>query len=887
MAENDDVLLTKWLEERDAQAFDELVSRHADAVFGTCWRILRNDSDAEDAAQECFLKLARVETPPRRSLGGWLHTTASRGAIDHLRARKRRRRRDQNLAGRAPHRANGETAWADVQVQVDAAIADLPERLRLVLVGHFIERRTLEEIAAELGVSRQTVSNRITKAIETVRRSLRRKGISASAVLLLGLLAAGPTRAAPVTLLASLGRFAVAGTRAVSAPSAKVLPTLLHTGGLFMAKNLIAISALCIVLLLVSSTAFVVRMGKLAKSSPPSADSGRFLVSPRGAPGDGRPGAPGSPGMATLGRMGLGGQPLHPRSRTAADAGWTISGRVVRTGEPRGAEVGASWVGDQRPAAGAKVFLKPHPRKVSEGEAPPICRRTCGPQGEFSFTGVPGGVWLRIEIDDPTSEYRTLSFRFEEPTDEEHSKDVGDIQVGPGAVLAVELRGTAEEPVRNGTVLVNRTSASTEPNITAAGLSDSRREAVEGPDGGYILRRAFAGPIKVRARAPGHSPADPVELAAFPDEPVVIHLAAGSVIAGRILSTEGRPIEGAEVSAAAGSGDPSRARSDGDGRFVLDDLTGEKHTLTVTAEGFVSVTTESTPGSEELVFELPPEGLLAGKVVDEDGNPVPRARVVLVPLTAGLPSLTATASSRGTFTFRNLEQNSYTLAADRTGFAPAIGETVAVGPGARVVDQVIRLSPGFPASGKVVDAATRKPIGGAKVTIRLAGEGFESIKRSVTSDDSGSFTVDGLAEGGWIISAQAGGRQAPEKPVELAAGETPDLTLNLEDRMDAELALFTGARSDARLVAMGQFYQPSYKLRLTAVESLGQGIALIDSGVNEKIVEAWNPSSGQATASSQGIALEMLKAYNYSVVRATAESAAESTVESPAVSSHQ
>ena len=53
----DRVLWESWRRERDADAFAELVSRHAGLVYGVCRRVLGNDSEAEDAAQECFVQL--------------------------------------------------------------------------------------------------------------------------------------------------------------------------------------------------------------------------------------------------------------------------------------------------------------------------------------------------------------------------------------------------------------------------------------------------------------------------------------------------------------------------------------------------------------------------------------------------------------------------------------------------------------------------------------------------------------------------------------------------------------------------------------------------------------------------------------------------------------
>src|SRR5688572_31505818 len=110
IAVRDDVLLDRWIARRDAEAFNEIVTRHTALVYGICKRLLRNEADAEDTTQSCFLKLARAPAPPRTSLPGWLHATATRAALDTLRARSRRKRREEEFArGRSRERTDGET----------------------------------------------------------------------------------------------------------------------------------------------------------------------------------------------------------------------------------------------------------------------------------------------------------------------------------------------------------------------------------------------------------------------------------------------------------------------------------------------------------------------------------------------------------------------------------------------------------------------------------------------------------------------------------------------------------------------------------------------------------------------------------------------------------
>ena len=82
MGSNDQTLLKQWYQHGDAEAFHQITRRYAGLVYGTCRRILRNPSDAEDVAQECFETLAVKTRADGCALGAWLHTVATRRALD-------------------------------------------------------------------------------------------------------------------------------------------------------------------------------------------------------------------------------------------------------------------------------------------------------------------------------------------------------------------------------------------------------------------------------------------------------------------------------------------------------------------------------------------------------------------------------------------------------------------------------------------------------------------------------------------------------------------------------------------------------------------------------------------------------------------------------------
>jgi len=211
MQDNSDAaLLRRFAEAGDGEAFSELVGRYQHFVYGACLRVLGNAADAEDIAQECFLRLARRADAVRYSLPGWLHHNATTMSMDERRRQAARRKREQ-VHDQMKASSNNEATWQETAPHIDKALDELPDDLRLVLIEHFLRRRTQAELAAELGVSSATVSRRVEAGVERLRGKLRRAGVIASAALLASLVTEHAVTAAPATLTAALGKMAIAG----------------------------------------------------------------------------------------------------------------------------------------------------------------------------------------------------------------------------------------------------------------------------------------------------------------------------------------------------------------------------------------------------------------------------------------------------------------------------------------------------------------------------------------------------------------------------------------------------------------------------------------------------------------------------------------------------
>lgn len=202
-------LLRRFHDQGDAFAFRELVQVHAGMVFATARRVTRDAALAEDVAQETFLELARSGGRINESVGAWLHRVAWRRACNAVRAAGTRRRYEEAAAATIEH-TGAEASWEQLEPLIDEALDELPEKLRMPLVEHFLAGRTQQEVAARLGVNQSTVSRLIESGVQSLREQLRRKGLAVGAALALAL-SAHAVVAPPPALTASLGKVAVAG----------------------------------------------------------------------------------------------------------------------------------------------------------------------------------------------------------------------------------------------------------------------------------------------------------------------------------------------------------------------------------------------------------------------------------------------------------------------------------------------------------------------------------------------------------------------------------------------------------------------------------------------------------------------------------------------------
>src|SRR5436190_5143976 len=171
-------LIARFLASREESAFAEIVTRYSRLVMSVALHTLRDPHAAEDAFQAAFLVLAKNATRIRNRdwLASWLHGTTYR--VSHRLLRSRLRRKEQDLPSvELPSPIWADPQRPDEQAALDEELSRLSEGLRGPLVLHYLEGRTVPEIAAELKMSQSAVEGRLKRGKKTLRKRLLRRGV--------------------------------------------------------------------------------------------------------------------------------------------------------------------------------------------------------------------------------------------------------------------------------------------------------------------------------------------------------------------------------------------------------------------------------------------------------------------------------------------------------------------------------------------------------------------------------------------------------------------------------------------------------------------------------------------------------------------------------------
>jgi RNA polymerase sigma-70 factor, ECF subfamily len=176
----DDLALVERCRQGDLGAFDEVYRAHSRKLYGLAVRMLGNPADAEDMLQEIFLAAHRKLDSFRgeSALGTWLYRLAVNLCLDYLRSRTGRAIHmtdaladDPVLADASSHRL---AERAVTKMDLERAIAQLPEGCRTAFLLHDVQGLEHQEVGEIMGIAEGTSKSQVHKARMRLRTLLSR-----------------------------------------------------------------------------------------------------------------------------------------------------------------------------------------------------------------------------------------------------------------------------------------------------------------------------------------------------------------------------------------------------------------------------------------------------------------------------------------------------------------------------------------------------------------------------------------------------------------------------------------------------------------------------------------------------------------------------------------
>ena len=164
-----DPAFLEWRERPSRDTLRRLLLATQDRVYSLCFQVLRHAQDAEDAAQASLIEMARgiesIQDPQKFS--SWMYRVCLNNALTLRRESRRRKEREERRAAMVTAPAPDE-----VRDAIHDALAALEDDERALVVEHYFEKATLEDLGARRGISGVAVWKRIEHAKERMKRSL-------------------------------------------------------------------------------------------------------------------------------------------------------------------------------------------------------------------------------------------------------------------------------------------------------------------------------------------------------------------------------------------------------------------------------------------------------------------------------------------------------------------------------------------------------------------------------------------------------------------------------------------------------------------------------------------------------------------------------------------
>jgi RNA polymerase sigma factor (sigma-70 family) len=627
----DHQLLERFTSRREEAAFAALVRRHGPLVLSVCRRVLHDWHDTEEAFQATFLVLARKggTIAKQGSVGGWLYQVAYHLAV---RARKAARLLHEKQAAEARATDPLEKVSGRVLLAaLDEELQRLPERFRAPLVLCYLEGKTRDEAARELGYSLGTLKRRLEEGRERLREQLRRGGLSLPAALL-ALGTAGST--VPAALASSAARAALlattGGTAAIPARVTALVSGLLPA----VSGRLKAVGAVLVVL------AVAVGAGLFSYRTPAAGRGATAAAKePKRAPAAKESGGKEAAGekkeSAITGRiLGADGKPL-PGARVTAYAILDLGNLSVEyseqaLGETKTDDAGRFRLELPKDSAGRLAVI--HLLAGAKGHGPAWSRLSPagGLDAELSLPKEETVTGRLIDLQGlPVAKAKLRPIRVLNESAGPPPK--GGEKGTPEALLAESQRRQRAFEFHAGSCLKDRTLWPT-PVTTDADGKFHLTGFGRGQEVDLVVEDDRFARQEIVVRTDGKDkPAD----AAIP-------LIPPQKVTGRVVASDtGKPVADASLLVLSfhdNVGHCVEGRTDADGRYAVNAFPGEQVTVEVYPRrgepylgAFKSVAWPKGTVKQEIDVTLPRGVLVRGKVVEAGGKPLRSAGVAFLP----------------------------------------------------------------------------------------------------------------------------------------------------------------------------------------------------------------------------------------------------------------
>lgn len=391
--------------------------------------------------------------------------------------------------------------------------------------------------------------------------------------------------------------------------------------------------------------------------------------------------------------------------------------------------------------------------------------------GGYRVGGIPPGSWPVVVHH---AEYETAG----RVVAIEPGVQLHDVVLTPGLAVSGRVVDGDGAPVAGARVALQR-------RLGRGGRQ--RYTATSGEDGGFRIPRVLDGVYDVSAEAAGHArtaAAEPVRLAGEPVDGVLLALQPGALLEGRVLGLEFHQLETLRLTVGR-QGEERFARVDHRGHFRVPDLAPgiwrvEARTADGARQAEARVQVEPPRATVELEFA---EAATLEGVVRFGGEPVAAARLALRGHDTAVERA-VTSDHAGRFLVADLQPGAYRLDLTHPGLGLSDSRDVEV-----VTDRRIEIDL-LPArvAGRVVSAVDqRRGVAEARVVLERLLAGEAASMTALHSGPSGRFEVARLSPGRYRLEVLAAGYGPRSSELELTAGESRDLTVELEPTAGLEL----------------------------------------------------------------------------------------------------